>query len=277
MELISGTKIAEDIKNALGEQNLDKGICPNLAVILVGDNKESMIYVGLKENAARSISGTTSIIQLPAHITKEELLAVISTANNEQDIDGIIIQLPLPDHLAPWQDEFLEAVKEEKDVDGFNPSNRGKLIGGKPRYVSCAALACTEIIDRYVQSDKGKNAVLVGDSFDLILPLSLILIKQGFNVQVISEYKPEWIQNADILVVEKGSPKIVKGEHLRDGMLVIDAGFYWDSGKTHGNVDKDSVSKISGHLLPVPGGMGPLLIAKLMENVCQAAIYNRSI
>ncbi|KUG05013.1 methylenetetrahydrofolate dehydrogenase (nadp+) / methenyltetrahydrofolate cyclohydrolase [hydrocarbon metagenome] len=277
MELISGTKIAEEIKADLKEQNLGKGICPNLAVILVGDNKESMIYVGLKENAARSISGSTSIIELPADISKMELLNAIAKANHEQDTDGIIIQLPLPDHLAPWQDEFLEAVREEKDVDGFNPANRGKLIGGKPKYVSCAALACMEVIDRYVESPEGKNVILVGDSFDLILPLSIRLISEGFNVQVINEYKPDWIRQADVLVVEKGSANMVKGEHLRDGMLVIDAGFYWDGGKTHGNVDKESVSGISGHLLPVPGGVGPLLIAKLMENVSQAAIINRSI
>ncbi len=277
MELISGTKMAEEIKAGLGEQNLSQGIRPKLAVILVGDNRESMVYVGLKENAARSISGETSIIQLPAHITKEDLLTEISKANHDDSVHGIIIQLPLPDHLGPYQDEFLEAVKEEKDVDGFNPSNRGKLVGGEPRYISCAALACMEVIERYTELPHGKNAILVGDSFDLILPLSILMIRHGFNVQVISEYKPEWIQKADILVVEKGSAKMVKGEHLREGMLVIDAGFYWESGKTHGNVDKDSVSGISGYLLPVPGGTGPLLIAKLMDNLCRASILNRSI
>ncbi len=277
MELISGTKIAEEIKTALGEQNLARGICPNLAVILVGDNKESEVYVRLKENAASSISGATSIIQLPAHISKEELLTEILKANNDPGIHGIIIQLPLPDHLAPYQDEFLEAVEEEKDVDGFNPANRGKLFGGEPKFVSCAALACMEVIDRYIEVRNGKNAVLAGESFDLILPLSILLIRQGFNVQVISEYQPEWIKNTDILVVEKGSAELVKGEHLQEGMLVIDAGFYWDNGKTCGNVDKDSVSRIEGYLLPVPGGMGPLLIAKLMDNLCRAALLTRSI
>ncbi len=236
-----------------------------------------MTYVRLKENASRTISGSTTIIQLPAQVTKEELLGEIAKANNDHGIHGIIIQLPLPDHLSPYQDEFLAAIKEEKDVDGFNPSNRGKLMGGEPRYVSCAALACMEVIDRYVKISGGKLALLVGDSFDLILPLSILLIRQGFNIQVISEYKPELIQNADILVVEKGSPKMVQGEHLRQGMLVIDAGFYWDNGKTQGNVDKDSVSEIKGYLLPVPGGIGPLLIAKLMENVCTASILNGSL
>ncbi len=277
MELISGSKIAEEIKNSLGQENLSQGICPKLAVILVGDDKESMVYVRLKEKAAQSISGETLIWQLSAHISKEDLLTEVSKANNDDSIHGIIIQLPLPEHLRPYQDEFLEAVQEKKDVDGFNPSNRGKLLGGEPKYVSCAALACLEVIQRYTESPQGQNAILVGDSFDLILPLSILLISTGFNVQVISEYKPQWIKNADILVVEKGEAKIVKGEQLREGMLVIDAGFHWENGQTHGNVDKDSLNGINGYLLPVPGGTGPLLIAKLMENVCKAARLNRSV
>ncbi len=277
MELISGTAIAEEIRTTLGARNQANDLSPNLGIILVGDNEESMLYAGLKEKAARSISGRTSIIELPADISKKALLEAIAAANDEPSIDGIIIQLPLPDHLAPFQDEFLEAVKGEKDVDGFNPSNRGRLIGGEPAYISCAALACMEVIDRYIDEPAGKQAVLVGDSFDLILPLFILLIRKGCNVQVISGYQQELVQEADLLVVEKGTAGMVKGEHLRDGMLVIDAGFHWQNGKTLGNIDKDSVGELQGHLLPVPGGTGPLLIAKLMENLCRAAISRRSI
>lgn len=273
MELISGSKIAEEIKSALKLKNQGTGMMPQLVVILVGDDEESMVYVGLKEKAALSISAKTSIRQLPAGISREELLAVIAEANHDAAVDGIIIQLPLPEHLSPYQDEFLEAIKTEKDVDGFNPINRGKLIGGQAEFVSCAALACMEVIQRY--GSQGKNAVLVGDSFDLILPLAIMLIKQDFNVSVIREYQAELVHTADLLVVEKGQAGIVKGQHLREGMLIIDAGFYWEKGKTLGNVDKDSLLDRSGCLLPVPGGLGPLLIAKLMENISQAAIKNR--
>ncbi|NLO22121.1 MAG: bifunctional 5,10-methylenetetrahydrofolate dehydrogenase/5,10-methenyltetrahydrofolate cyclohydrolase [Syntrophomonadaceae bacterium] len=274
MELISGSKIAEEIKSALKLKNQGAGIMPQLAVIIVGDNEESMVYVGLKEKAALSISARTSIKQLPASISKKELLAVIDEANNDAAINGIIIQLPLPEQLIPYQDQLLEAIKTEKDVDGFNPINRGKLIGGQAEFISCAALACMEVIHRY--GPQGKNAVLVGDSFDLILPLAIMLAQQDFNVSLINEYQPEWVQKADILVVEKGRAGVVKGSDLRNGMLVIDAGFYWEKGKTLGNVDKDSLLDQPGYLLPVPGGLGPMLIAKLMENLSQAAIKNRS-
>ena len=131
-----------------------------------------------------------------------------------------------------------------------------------------------EIINRY--PPPGKNAVLVGDSFDLILPLAISLVREDFNVSVIKEYQAGLVQTADLLVVEKGQAGIVKGQDLREGMLVIDAGFHWEKGKTLGNVDKDSCSDLNGYLLPVPGGLGPMLIAKLMENLSQAAFKNRS-
>jgi methylenetetrahydrofolate dehydrogenase (NADP+)/methenyltetrahydrofolate cyclohydrolase len=274
MELISGSQIAEEIKSALRVKNQEAGIIPQLEVVLVGENEESKVYVNLKEKAALSISARTSIRQLPASISKEGLLTVIAEANNDPAIDGIIIQLPLPQDLSPYQDEFLEAIKTEKDVDGFNPINRGTLIAGQAEFVSCAALACMEIINRY--PPPGKNAVLVGDSFDLILPLAISLVREDFNVSVIKEYQAGLVQTADLLVVEKGQAGIVKGQDLREGMLVIDAGFHWEKGKTLGNVDKDSCSDLNGYLLPVPGGLGPMLIAKLMENLSQAAFKNRS-
>ncbi len=274
MELISGSKIAEEIRSDLKLENQRRGITPQLGVILVGDDEESQVYVGLKEKAALSISAQTSIIQRPASISKEELLALIAEANNDSGIDGLIIQLPLPGPLAFYQDEFLERVEVGKDVDGFNPINRGKLLGGQAQFISCAALACLEVINRY--QPPGKNAVLVGDSFDLILPLAILLIKQGFKVEVIGEYQAKWVKKADLLVVEKGRAGVVKGPDLREGILVIDAGFYWENSKTLGNVDRDSLLDWRGHLLAVPGGLGPILIAKLMENLCQAAIKNRS-
>jgi methylenetetrahydrofolate dehydrogenase (NADP+)/methenyltetrahydrofolate cyclohydrolase len=219
MELISGSQIAEEIKSALRVKNQEAGIIPQLEVVLVGENEESKVYVNLKEKAALSISARTSIRQLPASISKEGLLAVIAEANNDPAIDGIIIQLPLPQDLSPYQDEFLEAIKTEKDVDGFNPINRGTLIAGQAEFVSCAALACMEIINRY--PPPGKNAVLVGDSFDLILPLAISLVREDFNVSVIKEYQAGLVQTADLLVVEKGQAGIVKGQDLREGMPVL--------------------------------------------------------
>jgi len=271
VELIDGRAIAEEIRKNLRDINIKNDLCPSLAVILVGDDRDSMIYVGLKDKAAQSISGKAVLVQLPAEISRESLLAEINKLNADENIHGIILQLPLPAHLQNYQDEFLEAIKTDKDVDGFNPINRGKLISGQAEYVSCAALACMEVIDRYITCCAGKNVLLLGDSFDLILPLAVLLINNEYNVQVIQEYEAVYVKNADILIVEKGKAKMVKEEHLHDKMLVIDAGFHWDGRGVSGNVDKDFTAEIKSYLLPVPGGMGPLLIAKLMENVSKAA------
>lgn len=274
MELISGTRRAEEIRNSLREKNRQEGIQPHLAVLLVGDNPESAVYVRLKEKAVESIYGLSTVVRLNADINREELLSEINKLNNDKNIDGIILQLPLPQHLADGQDDFLEAIRIDKDVDGFNPINRGKLIGGKPCFVSCAALACLDVINNYIDYS-GKNALLVGDSFDLIIPLAVLLIKQGVNVEVISQYDPQRVKNADIIIIEKGEAGIVKGEDLHNGILLLDAGFHWQNGTTLGNVANESTADVSGYLLPVPGGLGPLLIAELMKNLSDAAFFNR--
>jgi methylenetetrahydrofolate dehydrogenase (NADP+)/methenyltetrahydrofolate cyclohydrolase len=208
---------------------------------------------------------------LPGDITKEELLAKINALNNEPGVDGILVQLPLPGSLTQFQDEVLHAIKPGKDVDGFNPRNRGLLMGGNPDFISCAALACMDIINRTVDNLEGCKVTLIGNSFDVIQPLSIILNTKSCVVTVAPDYAREYVQDSDIVVVEKGDPLAAKGEHFNDGALVIDAGFHWHNNHTCGNVDRDSVEQVNGSLLPVPGGMGPILIAKLTENLCLAA------
>lgn len=270
MEIINGTNIAVEIRNQLKVKNEQRNVCPNLAIFLVGDDKESMVYVGLKDKAAATIAGRTTLFHLPADIQKEELLQKIQEANADHEIHGIILQLPLPDHLKPYQDDFLSAIQPDKDVDGFNPINRGKLMGGQAIFISCAAMACMEIVDRYQESLDGKKAVLFGDSFDVIQPLAILFMQRGCLVSIIPDYRAEYAGDADIMVVEKGAARVVKGDHLKKGMLLIDAGFFFDQRGVSGNVDKDSLTEAEGYLLPVPGGMGPLLIARLMENVSAA-------
>ncbi|MGI5921977.1 MAG: bifunctional 5,10-methylenetetrahydrofolate dehydrogenase/5,10-methenyltetrahydrofolate cyclohydrolase [Syntrophomonadaceae bacterium] len=271
MQIVNGTQIAGEIKDKLKKQNHDAGISPCLAIILVGDSEESSLYVGLKQKASVAIGGKTEIIKLPGEITREDLLAQINDLNNNSGIDGILVQLPLPGGLSEYQDEVLQAIKPSKDVDGFNPRNRGLLMGGEPDFISCAALACMDIIDRTLPELKGLKATLVGNSFDVIQPLSIILNRKSCIVTVIPDYDPKYAQDSDIVVIEKGSPLVARGEDFKDGALIIDAGFHWHNNKTCGNVDRDSVEQVSGWLLPVPGGMGPILIAKLMENLCLAA------
>lgn len=273
MELIEGKKISDEIRQRIKEQAQAAGISPHLAIIIVGDDKESLLYVGLKDKAVNFIGGTTRHIVLPANTARETLLAEIHQLNQEPEVDGILLQLPLPQSLQPYTDEFLAAIDVNKDVDGFNPVNRGRLLYGHPRFISCAALGCQEVIHQYRGTAQGKKAVLVGDSFDVILPLSLLLMKEGGQVTVIPEMPVGVpLPDADIYVIEKGHPETVEAHQVADGALVLDVGFYWHYGHSCGNVKKDALNSLEGHLLPVPGGLGPILIAKLLENLYAAAL-----
>jgi methylenetetrahydrofolate dehydrogenase (NADP+)/methenyltetrahydrofolate cyclohydrolase len=270
MNIINGTKLANEIKHKLKEQNEAEGIKPCLAMVLVGDNRDSVLYVGLKQKALQASGGSGEIIKLPADISLGELINQIETLNADESVDGILVQLPLPDHLASHQEEILGAIAAGKDVDGFSPANRGLLMGDHPAFISCAALACMDAIERVVKP-AGKNVLLIGDSFDVIKPLALMLIDKKCRVTVTSDFSPQSAPAYDVIVIEQGGPQVLKGECLKSEAVVIDAGFYWYNDRTCGNVDIDSTADCSGYLLPVPGGMGPLLIAKLMENLNQAA------
>lgn len=271
MEIISGTKIAAKIRESLQEANEKEGIKPVLAVIVVGDNQENLVYVRLKEKAVASIGGETRLITLPENSSKQNLLNTIHELNQDDSVDGILLQLPMPDHLEKNKEEILSAIKLEKDVDGFTPINRGLLAGDGAHFTSCATLACLEVIERVYPELSGKRVVLAGDSFDVIVPLAIILLKQGCPVSIYPHYQEGLVNRADILVVENGGPEVIKGSDIKGSPLIIDAGFYWESGHSCGNVKRDSVESNEGYLLPVPGGLGPLLIAKLCENLSRAA------
>lgn len=272
MQIVSGAQIATEIKAQLYRENQAHGLSPALAVILVGADQDSRVYVELKQKATASIGGNCQVIGLAEDISASALFAEIKRLNDDRQVHGIILQLPLPPALQTRQDDFLAAIRPDKDVDGFNPLNRGLLIGGRPLFASCAALACLEVVSRHIPNLQGRRAVLIGDSFDLVLPLAIMLVEQGCEVEV----KPVWTANgpikADILVAEKGGPDMIGAADLTAGMLVIDAGFYWDKSGVKGNVNKEDVAKLMGTLLPVPGGMGPVLIAKLMRNLSRAAM-----
>jgi len=271
LKLISGSELAREIQKNLREENTEAGIEPCLAIIIIGDNKEDLIYVGLKNKAVDAIGGQARLIHLAKNVEIEDLLETINKLNQDKEVDGILLQLPLPDMLEKHREEILSAIRPDKDVDGFCPSNRGKLSGESPGFVSCAALAAMEVIDRYHPSLIGQKALLVGDSFDLIIPLAVILIKRGCQVSISPDYEDHLMKGKNIAVIEKGAASIVKKKDIDGGTIVIDAGFYWESDRVCGNVDRDEVADHDGYLLPVPGGIGPLLIAKLMVNLSQAA------
>jgi methylenetetrahydrofolate dehydrogenase (NADP+)/methenyltetrahydrofolate cyclohydrolase len=271
MEIISGKAIADEIKAGLKESNAQAGICPCLAVIDVGDNQENSLYIGLKKNAIDAIGGSARIIKLPEDTKREDLLAEIKKLNQDKAVDGILLQLPIPENLEPFREEFLEAIAPHKDVDGFCPNNRGKLMGGEPNFISCAALACMDICHRYMSPLAKKKVLLVGDSFDVIQPMALMFMKELCEVAIIPYYYPDAMGDIDIAIIEKGTPLMVKSQGVKPGALLIDAGFHWYQDRTCGNVDRDALTGVEGYLLPVPGGMGPLLIAHLMKNLSQAA------
>lgn len=270
MEIISGTQIAKEIREGLREDNEKDGIKPVLAIIVVGDRQENLVYVRLKEKAIASIGGETRMVLLPEDISKEALLKAIEELNQDKSVDGILLQLPISDELEKEKEEILAAIRLEKDVDGFTPANRGRLAGDGALFVSCAALACMDVIDRVHPQLIGKRIVLAGDSFDVIVPVAIMLLKRQCAVSIYPSYQDDLVNHADILVVEKGAPKVIKGSGIQGEPLIIDAGFYWDSSSC-GNVDNESVIGNAGYLLPVPGGLGPILIAKLCENVSMAA------
>jgi methylenetetrahydrofolate dehydrogenase (NADP+)/methenyltetrahydrofolate cyclohydrolase len=271
MEIISGKAIADEIKAKLKSSNTSAGISPCLAVIDVGDNKENALYIGLKKAAVEAIGGITRIIELDQETNREQVLEKIQALNRDAAVDGILLQLPLPDGLEPYREDFLEAITPHKDVDGFCPRNRGLLMGAEPDFISCAALACMDISRRYMSPLPGKRVLLVGNSFDVIQPLALMFIKAVCSVSIIPRYYPAALQDVDIVIIEKGTPLSVNQEGVKSGALLIDAGFHWHQERVCGNIDREAMAKVEGYLLPVPGGMGPLLIAQLMVNLSQAA------
>lgn len=271
MEIISGKMIADELTSTLKAANIADGIEPCLVILDIGDNPDNKRYIGLKTKAASAIGGTTRILSMPGEVPKKQVLDQISALNQDPNVHGILLQLPVSESLQPHQDVLLAAIDPAKDVDGFTPHNLGMLLSGEPLYVSCAAMACLNVCRRYAGPLPGKRILLVGDSFDVIQSLAIILIKEGCNVMVTPEYDSSYLPNSDIAIIEKGAPGIVKASNVKEGALLIDAGFYWADGRTCGNIDKSQMGGINGYLLPVPGGMGPLLIAHLMDNLCRAA------
>lgn len=271
VHLINGKEISDEIRASIKQANQRDGLQPCLAIVNVGDDKENLIYIGLKENAVKATDGKTRIVSLAATCMKEELLEQIEVLNQDREIDGILLQLPLPDQLKAFQQEFLSAIAPAKDVDGFNPLNLGRLMGGYGSFVSCAALACMEVCQKFAQPLIGKRVLLVGDSFDLIKPLALMFMQESCQVLIVPHYQAGLMEGIDIAIIEKGAAQIVKAAGIKPGALIIDAGFYYDHNHLYGNVDKGALAAVNGHLLPVPGGMGPILISKLLENLGLAA------
>lgn len=280
MEILDGKKVSAKVRKNLKLEvdNLKKeGIKPKLAVIMVGDDIASKVYVRNKNKACEEIGIEYEEFLLNTDTTMEELLNVIDNLNKNQNIDGILLQSPIPKHLDI--NKAFRAILPEKDVDGFHPINAGKLSIGEKCFVPCTPHGVVKIMEEYNIETEGKNVVIVGRSNIVGKPLIQCMLQKNATVTVChskTKNLEEFTKKADILIVAIGKPKFITENMVRKGVVVIDIGINRnEEGKIVGDVDFDNVSKKASYITPVPGGVGPMTVAMLMENVVEAAKQNK--
>ena len=275
MELINGKELAKKIRGELKLEvdNLrENGIIPKLAVIMVGDDKASEVYVRNKSKACNEIGIEFEEFLLKSNIKQEELIDLIKKLNNRKDVHGILLQSPIPEHLNIR--EAFDTIDYRKDVDGFNPINIGKLAIGEDAFVSCTPYGVIKMLEEYNIEIEGKRAVVIGRSNIVGKPLIQCLLNKNATVTIChSKTKniAEITKEADILIAALGKPKFVKENMVKENAVVIDVGINRnEEGKLVGDVDFENVSKKASYITPVPGGVGPMTIAMLMNNVVKA-------
>jgi methylenetetrahydrofolate dehydrogenase (NADP+)/methenyltetrahydrofolate cyclohydrolase len=275
--IIDGTKIAQDIRRSVREETLafteKTGVVPGLAVVLAGDDPASKVYVGRKAKACAEAGFLSREYKLPADVGEAELLALIRDLNNDRQIHGILVQLPLPKHIAA--DKIIAAIDPNKDVDGFHPANVGRLVTGSPLFVPCTPRGIMELIARTGISLSGKDAVVIGRSNIVGKPMALLLLAQNATVTMChSKTKdlPAVARRADVLIAAIGKPRMITADMVKEGAVVIDVGVNrLENGKLAGDVAFDEVAPKTSAITPVPGGVGPMTIAMLMQNTLDAA------
>lgn len=276
MEIIDGKQLAKKTREKLKYEVEDlkkEGIQPKLAVIMVGDNSASQIYVRNKSKACNDVGIEFEEYLLPGTTKQEELLDLIEKLNNNEEINGILLQSPIPDGLDI--NEAFRKISPEKDVDGFHPVNVGKLVLGQDTFVSCTPYGVMKMFEEYNIDLEGKNAVVIGRSNIVGKPMSQCLLNKNATVTIChsrTRNLPEITKNADILVSAIGRPEFVTADMVKEGAVVIDVGINRTAeGKLKGDVDFENVSKKASYITPVPGGVGPMTIAMLMNNVVKAS------
>ena len=275
MILIDGKGTAKKIREKLKievEELKKNNINPRLAVIMVGDNSASHIYVRNKSKACNEIGIEFEEHLLPENITQNELIDLIEKLNNRKEINGILLQSPIPDALDI--NEAFRKISPEKDVDGFNPINVGKLVLNQNTFISCTPFGIIKLLEEYGISIEGKQAVIVGRSNIVGKPMSSCLLNKNATVTICHSKTrdlPSITKQADILVAAIGKSEFITEDMVKEGAVVIDVGINRDeNGKLKGDVDFENVSKKASYITPVPGGVGPMTIAMLMYNVVKA-------
>lgn len=270
---IDGKAVAETLRNTLAEEIAASGIKPGLAVILVGDDQASHVYVGNKVKACDKAGIRSFESRLPAKATQAEVQAEINAFNKNPDVHGILLQLPVPDHLD--SDALVQSIAPEKDVDGLSFVNQGKLVAGdKTGLVPCTPQGSLRLIKSIKQDLSGLNCVVIGRSLLFGKPMAQLMLQENCTVTMAhskTRNLPEVCAQADILIAAVGRPKMVKGSWIKKGAIVIDVGINrQDDGKLCGDVDFNDAQGIASAITPVPGGVGPMTIACLLDNTVTA-------
>lgn len=274
--IIDGKRISGEIKEELKVEVLrlkEEGIEVTLAVILVGTDEASAVYVGNKKKACEYIGIRSLAFELSEQTTEEELLKLIDSLNKRVDVDGILVQLPLPKHIC--EAKVILEISPEKDVDGFHPMNVGRLSIGESGFVSCTPAGVIQLIKRSNIEIEGKECVVIGRSNIVGKPMAMLFIQENGTVTIChskTKNLKEVTKRADILVVAIGKPKFITKDYVKKGAIVIDVGMHRDENKKLcGDVDYQDVAEIAGAITPVPGGVGPMTIAMLMSNCVESS------
>ncbi|RXJ74700.1 bifunctional methylenetetrahydrofolate dehydrogenase/methenyltetrahydrofolate cyclohydrolase FolD [Veronia nyctiphanis] len=275
-QIIDGKLIAQTVRQEVAARvkaRTDAGLrAPGLAVVLVGDNPASQVYVGNKTRACEEVGFVSKSYDLPASTTEDALLSLIDELNADAEIDGILVQLPLPAQMDPVN--VLERIAPDKDVDGFHPYNVGRLSQRIPLLRSCTPKGIITLLERYNIAARGKHAVVVGASNIVGRPMTLELLLAGSTTTTCHRFTKDLeghVRQADILVVAVGKPNFIPGDWIKPGAVVIDVGINrLDDGTLVGDVEYDVAREHAKHITPVPGGVGPMTVAMLIENTLMA-------
>ena len=271
---VFAAQIKEEAARGVDALKSEFGITPSLAVVIVGDNPASKVYVRNKHKTCEELGINSIVVEMPETSTKDELIAKIDELNNDKAINGILVQLPLPAAIKSHEEEILNRIDPLKDVDGFHPYNVGKLVTGDPTLVPCTPAGCLKMLDLAGIEIDGKRAVIIGRSNIVGKPMLHLLMSRHATVTVCHSHTrdlPAVTREADILVAAMGKPKFVTADMVKSGAVVIDVGINRIAPKKLvGDVDFETVSEVASAITPVPGGVGLLTVAMLMQNVIKA-------
>lgn len=279
-KIIDGKAISAEIKEELKEKVAEykkQGVEITLAVVKVGNDPASAVYVRNKEKACEYVGITSRTLALPEETTEEELLKVVNDLNEDKEVNGILVQLPLPKHID--ESKVLLAIDSNKDVDGFHPVNVGKMVIGEETFLPCTPAGIIEMLKRTDVEISGKECVVIGRSNIVGKPMSMLMLKENATVTIAhSRTKDlnEVTKRADILIAAIGKAKFVTADYVKEGAVIIDVGMDRDeNGKLCGDVDFDSVSQVASAITPVPGGVGPMTVTMLLVNCLRSVELNK--